>query len=284
MQRDGHSQIGPGVARLLLVQAAAFVALSTVFTAPVVAAGLQFDPALLAARPWTLVTYALVHDSLGHLLVTSLLLVALGPTVERQMGTVPFLLYYVYCTVGAAVCALLLTELLPLPPLSGAMAGALGLLYAAALYEGDREIVLAPLPLEARVVMLAAIAGALALVVAAVQNAGALSLGHVTAFGSAWLFFRIRNSRQPALTTLPMPPVRTSQAPTITPRDDLPRAVLRAMPATQVAPETPAVAVEDPAETLNRLLDKISATGLESLTADERQLLTELAERRKTHD
>lgn len=284
MQRDGYSQIGPGVARLLLVQVAAFVALSTVFTAPAIAAGLRFDPALLTARPWTLMTYTLVHDGLGHLLVTSLLLVALGPTVERRMGTVPFLLYYLYCTVGAAALALLLTELVPVPPLSGAMAGALGLVYAAALYEGDREIVLAPLPLEARVVMLAAVAGVLALVVGAAQNSSAISLGHVTAFGPAWLFFRIRTPRQPTLTTLPLPTVRPSHAAVVTPRDDLPRAALRPAPATQVVPETPAVAVEDPAETLNRLLDKISASGIESLTADERQLLTELAERRKTHD
>lgn len=284
MQRDGYSQMGPGVARLLLVQVAAFVALSTVFTAPGVAAGLRFDPALLAARPWTLVTYALVHDGLGHLLVTSLLLGALGPIVERRMGTAPFLLYYLSCTVGAAALALLLAELVPLPPMSGAMAGAAGLAYAVARYEGDREIGLAPLPLEARVVVLATVAGVLVLLVGAMQNSGAISLGHVTAFGPAWLFFRIRTPRQPTLTTLPLPAVRASRAPVVTPGDDLARAALRPAPATQVAPETPVVAVEDPAETLNRLLDKISAAGLESLTAEERQLLTELAERRKTHD
>lgn len=283
MEREVQGRIGPGVARLLLVQVVAFVVFATVVTAPGVAAGLRFDPALLAARPWTLATYSLVHDSLGHLLVTSLLLLALGPIVERRMGTVPFLLYYLYCTVGAAALALLLTELVPLPPMSGAMAGGLGLVYAAALHEGDREVTLAPLPLEARAAVLALGAGILALVVGATQNTGSISLGHVTAFGPAWLFFRIRGSRQPTLTTLPLPMARSSHAPTVTPRDDLPRAGLRPAPATQVAPDAPAVAVEDPAETLNRLLDKISATGLESLTAEERQLLTELAERRKTH-
>lgn len=284
MEREEQGRIGPGVARLLLVQVLAFVVFSTVVTAPGVTAGLRFDPALLAARPWTLATYSLVHDGLGHLLVTSLLLVALGPIVERRMGMVPFLLYYLYCTVGAAALALLLTELVPLPPMGGAMAGVLGLVYATALHEGDREVTLAPLPLEARVAMLALGAGILALVVGATQNTGGISLGHVTAFGPAWLFFRIRGSRRPTLTTLPLPPVRPSRAPLVTPRDDLPRAGLWHAPATQVAPDLPAVAVEDPAETLNRLLDKISATGLESLTAEERQLLTELAERRRTHD
>lgn len=284
MRRDGQGYIGPGVARLLVVQVAAFVALSTVFTAPAVAAGLRFDAALVAARPWTLLTYMLVHDGLGHLLVTSLLLVALGPIVERRVGTIVFLLYCLYCAVGAAALALLLTELVPLPPMGGSMAVALGLVYAVALYGGDREVGLDPLPLEARVTVLAAVAGAVALVVGAAQNSAAISLGHVTAFGPAWLFFRSRNTRQPAPITLPLPTVRPAHAAVATPRDDLPQVALRPAPPTRVVGEKPAVAVGDPAETLNRLLDKISATGLESLTTDERRLLTALAERRKPLD
>ena len=39
--------------------------------------------------------------------------------------------------------------------------------------------------------------------------------------------------------------------------------------------------VEDAAEAVNRLLDKISAKGLESLTPEERRILKEYAERKQ---
>lgn len=280
MDRVPEDRIGPGVARLLLVNAAAFIVLQTVVTAPAVTAGLRFDPALLAARPWTLLSYALVHESLAHLLVTSALLVALGPAVERRMGVLPFLFLYVGSAVGAAGAAVVLATLVPLPPMSGAMGAVAGLLYALAHLGGDREVSLAPLPLETRLVTVAGVGGVALLVAGASQQGTAMSLGHVAACVPAWLFFRVWEPRRPVPGVLPRPTARPRLAPIVTPRDDAPRA---ALPAPAAAPAAmPAEPGEDPAHVLNRLLDKISASGLESLTAEERRLLTEHAERRKT--
>jgi hypothetical protein len=50
---------------------------------------------------------------------------------------------------------------------------------------------------------------------------------------------------------------------------------LRPAPTRQEAPET------TPPEELDRVLDKISASGLESLTAEERRFLDEAAQRKR---
>jgi hypothetical protein len=52
-------------------------------------------------------------------------------------------------------------------------------------------------------------------------------------------------------------------------------------PATLASTIPVSMGVEDAAEAVNRLLDKISAKGVESLTADERRVLTEYAQRKK---
>jgi membrane associated rhomboid family serine protease len=279
MNGSTYGRVSPAVGRVIFASIAAFIALRTVFTAPGVAAALRFDPARLADRPWSVFTYPLVHESVLHLLVTSLLVLAVGPRVEQRLGVRTFILFYAYAAAGAALSAVALAQLLPLAPMSGGIAPALGLVYAYASLAGDREVSLDPLPVRARVVTLAAALVGGLLVVGALRNGTGLSLAHIGAVPAAWLFFRLRDLNRRAEPALPLPIRRPALAPMQAPRSGHGEAA----PVPASAPPV-SMGVEDAAEAVNRLLDKISAKGLESLTPEERRILTEYAQRKKEHE
>ena len=120
MSMSAPTRITPWVTRVVAGLLGAYVLLATVFTAPSIAAALRLDPAIVAARPWTLLTYPLVHESPLHLLFVVALILLTGPVVERHLGNRGFVLFWVYCTVGTAVPAIVLASLATVPPISGA--------------------------------------------------------------------------------------------------------------------------------------------------------------------
>ena len=60
-----------------------------------------------------------VHADLLHLLANSLGLWMLGSAVEQRLGGEKFLLYYLYCGVGAAIFALVLSRVAVVAPFVG---------------------------------------------------------------------------------------------------------------------------------------------------------------------
>lgn len=261
--------------RLAAANAAALVLLKAVLTAPAVLVLLRFDPGRFGSQPWTALTYPFVHTGLAHLAATTALLLWLGPGLERRMGSRLFLAFYLYSAAGAAAVAIALAALIPIPPLSGALAPILGLMYARAWFAEDEDVSLAPLPFRVRVRAVAALAGLAFLVLGLVLRWEGLSAAHLGGIGAGWLFFRIARFGRRPQAVVPMPLRRPVMAPA---RLSAPSA---AAPAPQVEPRTTSMGVEDAADALNRVLDKISASGFESLTPQERRLLTQYAERKR---
>jgi membrane associated rhomboid family serine protease len=271
-------RITPWVGRILAILAGVQLLLATVLTSPAVVGALAFDPEGGLTRPWTVVTYALVHGGLFHLLFNALALFVLGPTVERRLGGPGFLLYFIYCVVGAAFFAAVIARVAPVPPFVGASGGITGLLLAYAMVEPDRELFVFPFPLPLR-------ARTLVTVLALFDLAGMLFLRN--AFGSAvayeahlgglafgWLFFRLRGATQKGEFVAP-------QAPNV-PR---PVAVGGRSPTQRISKPVPLrpPAVDKQQAELDRVLDKISATGMGSLTPDERKFLDEVAKKKNEH-
>src|SRR5690606_6835736 len=54
---------------------------------PLLRIDLAFIPALVVSRPWTLITYMVVHGSFWHLLVNMLGLFVFGPRAEERLGS-----------------------------------------------------------------------------------------------------------------------------------------------------------------------------------------------------
>jgi len=273
-------RITPGVFRLAAGLAGAYVLLATVFTAPGVAGALRLDPAHVAAHPWTLLTYPLVHEGPLHLAFVLTVLFLSGPTVERHLGGRGFALFWVYCTVGTAVPAIVLASLTTVPALSGALAPTLGVVFARAWFGEDDEVSLEPVPLRLRLRVLAAGLIPLLVLPALIWHSHAVSLAHLGGIPAAWLFLKLRGSgrRIPAPVPLPM------RRPVMTPiRLEVEAATSPAAAAPPVPSGMRDVRLATSDE-VNRVLDKISALGMQSLTEEEQRILREYSERKRRTD
>ncbi len=100
---------------------------------------LVYDLALVAARltgamPWgavdplPVVTYQFLHAGLDHLGINMLALLAFGTPVERRLGAVRFLLFYLACGLAGALAHVVAFAGSPAPLIgaSGAIAGCFG--------------------------------------------------------------------------------------------------------------------------------------------------------------
>jgi membrane associated rhomboid family serine protease len=272
-------RLTPWVGRLMVVNAAVLLLLQTVLTDPSFVDVLQFLPATALSRPWTLLSYMFVHGGVVHGLLNMLLLFAFGPPVERRMGGRGFILFYMYCGVGAALLALGLSSFMDVPTMIGATGAVLGLGLAFAFAWPEAELVLLPFPFTITAQTLILLLGGATLLVALSVDGGIAHLGYLGGMAAGYLFLRIqgvasrknrREPRAPARRPVMAPmPVRQGS-----PAVDLRPAIARLQP--QPSPE------EYPAEEVDRVLDKISAFGIQSLTPDERRFLDEVSKRKRS--
>lgn len=276
MKQAGPGRMTPVVGGLLIAHAVAGILLATVLTLPALHEALAFDPALAFQRPWTFFTYPFVFTGLPSLGANLLLLGWLGPAVEQRMGGRLFLLYYATCGLFSAWVALGLTSLMSIPPLLGAGGSVLGVAFAFAVLWPDAYLKLDPLPARPRVrsliVGLAILAAALAVLV---PEAGShlASLGGLLA---GYAYFRVRTIRGRKPDLPPAAPViaRPVRTAVTVHHGGAPQSLRPARP-----PESPRERYSS--EELDRVLDKISASGLASLTPEERRFLDQMAARKR---
>lgn len=268
-------RLSPVVAGLVLANAVVGILLATVLTLPAIPEALQMDPGLALTRPWTIITYMFVHPSLVQLGLNLLLLVGFGPQVERKSGGSSFLLFYLACGIGSAIFALGLTSFMTVSPLRGANGAVLGTALAFWFAWPNAQLVLDPLPVRLRVGALVALLAGLEVAAALLLKNGTSHLAHLGGLTTGYLIVRIqmigakRSGTPPA--PLPLKPVMTS----VSARQSVRTVAVHPTPAPEPPPEV------YPPEELDRLLDKISASGMESLTVKERSLLEQFSERKR---
>ena len=270
-----YPRVTPWVGRLIAANAVVLLLTQTLFTSPALQAALAFDGGHIVQRPWTLVTYFFLHGGLLHLLFNCLGLFVFGTAVESRMGGRAFVLYYMYCGVGAALFCWLLSFVRGVSPFIGASGAVLGLAVAFAAYWPDARIMVFPIPtpIRARTLVIALVAIDVALAWLSPGD-GIAHEAHVGGAIFGFLFFRLQHfsrgglpEQQPAEHVVMVQsngydaPVRRRPSPA-------PRARPR--------PEPDATSAE-----LDRVLDKISAQGLASLTPTERRFLDEMSRRKQ---
>ena len=274
MSSPGLPRITPWVGRLMAVCAVVQLVLATVLTSPKVLEFLAFDPDRALHLPWTFVSYMFVHASLLHLATNMLALYVFGTQVENRMGPRAFILYYLYCGVGAAVFALTLNLLTPLALFVGASGAIMGVAMAFAMYWPDAEILVFPIPVPIRARTLVFGLAALDILMARLFHDG--SVAHEAHLGGllfGYLFFKVQalSARRPA--AQPRQPERVLMAQSAV-READPRgsSPVRSIPRPNSDPVTAEV---------DRVLDKISAKGIGSLTPEERRFLDEVSKRKQ---
>ncbi len=143
---------------------------------------------------WQLVTYALLHGGLWHLLMNALGLWMLGGEVERYLGSRGFLQYFVASVVGGGVLHTLFALFSQRPqPVIGASAGVLGLVLAYAMFFPQRQLFIFPLPFPIRARTFALIFGAIDLFGAIDANPGdgIAHFAHLGGMAGGYLYIRL---------------------------------------------------------------------------------------------
>jgi membrane associated rhomboid family serine protease len=264
------------VRRLLVANLLVFLLQKTLFVDPRFVQVFGFGPLVALERPWTFLTYMFVHANMLHLAFNLLMLFVFGPSVEARMGGRPFVLYYILCGIGGAAFSFLLTQWVPVQLIVGASGAILGVALAFAWYWPNHAVYVFPLPEPIPAKWLVTFFVALDLVLAAVgASDGVAHLAHLGGVGTGLLVLKARAwrllSAERHLRRATESSVVVTQA----------RAGRNQHAPPHRTPSRPGAEARTNAE-IDRVLDKISATGVESLTAAERKFLAEMSRRMRT--
>ncbi|MEE9225952.1 MAG: rhomboid family intramembrane serine protease [Bacteroidota bacterium] len=241
----------PWVTRLIIANVAMFVVSKTL---PTVSAALILVPALVPSRPWTLITYMFLHGGLGHIFFNMLALYFFGPRLEVQLGGRQFIWLYLISGLMGAMLSFVFT---PFAAIVGASGAVFGVLLGFARHWPREPIYIWGLfPVEAR--WLVVIMTALALWGGFGGTAGGIAhFAHLGGFLGGFLYLRWLE--------------RTSRA------GEFRAKVSGPSPRSTDLQRWEKIRREGMHEVnraeLDRVLDKINATGVESLTPEERAFL-----------
>src|SRR6266550_2821861 len=246
-----------------------------------------------------------VHAGFWHAFWNMYTLFIFGPRLEHLWGPKKFVFFYLLSGLGGLICYTLFfrDSGAMLLGASGAIFGVMG---AYALQWPKQEMFLMwvlPMRVLTLVLLLVGFNLAMGLFSLAMGAGGGGTniayFAHLGGFIVAWLYMRT-----PPSVSIEQLRQRISQVPD---SDDPPRAIPRALPRSrerveevdEIVAKSKALAAKRPtavtparklaprdlkAEDVNRVLDKISAEGLDSLTREERSILEEMSRRLKKRD
>lgn len=260
-----------------------------------IASQFAFTAGSFPERWWSVLTYMFVHVGFVSALANMYALYLFGPRVEHGWGPRRFTWFYLLCGVGGVLCDVLFVR--AGGPLIGATAAVFGVVTAYAMQWPEDEVyIFAVVPMRAWVLAVAFFA--FVLVLGVVGSGGdVVTLAHLGGIMAAWIYLRTPMAGG-------MDPVRQRVAELPDP-DEPPRVIPRVMPRTrervdrvdEIVLESRALSAQRPAVTtpakqapgvsrrttkpteLDRVLDKISVSGLGSLTESERHVLEEMSRR-----
>lgn len=270
----------PWVRRLLVANLLVFLVQNTLFaTNPDFAKAFAFNPPLAWNQPWTFVTYMFLHAGILHLAFNMLVLFVFGSSVEERMGGRMFFVFYLLCGIGGAAASFALTQAVMVPQVLGASGAVLGVAVAFAWYWPDHPVFVFPLPDPIPAKWLVTFLVGLDLVIALIGvSDGIAHLAHLGGVATALLYLKgqdwratrgERSGRQLSETS-----VLVSQPPRVSRSGAIPPSAQR--PKSRGDSDARANAEID------RVLDKIIASGVDSLTPAERKFLTEISRRLRT--
>ena len=266
-------RLTPWVGRLIAANAVVQLLLATLLTSERVRFALEFAPGMALRQPWTFFSYMFVHQGLLHLATNMLALYVFGTAVESRMGPRAFILYYLYCGVGAAMFALGLSQIYHLSPFVGASGAVMGVALAFAMLWPEAEIFVFPIPIPIKARTLVLLLAASDLVLAKLAPGGVAHEAHLGGLLFGFVFFKVQalGRRRPAAEPRQVERVVMAQAPA---RESAPGpgAPIRSAPRSGSDPVSAEV---------DRVLDKISAKGIGSLTPEERRFLDEVSKRKQ---
>jgi membrane associated rhomboid family serine protease len=223
---------------------------------PGVTSAFMFVPGTEFVRPWTFVTYMFLHDprTIWHIVFNMFGLFIFGPRVEQRMGSERFLWLYFISGISGALLSMILA---PNAELVGASAAIFGVVLGFAwFWPTDKLYVWGVLPLEARWLVILTIVWA---VISGIRGStgGVADFAHVGGYAGAYLYLKWLDTTKGSkkFKQLAISPLADRQL------TNWKRVDMQSIH-------------ELNRDEVNRILDKISASGLASLTPQEKQFLS----------
>jgi membrane associated rhomboid family serine protease len=254
---------------------------------------LAFDTNELPQKWFAAFTYMFAHVNLWHLAANMYGLFLFGPRLEQHLGARKFAWFYILCGLGGVVFQMLLIRT---GTLIGASAAVFGVMTAYAMQWPEDEVYLFfVLPLRVRTLVVGLLVFNLVFGIASTGEGGGANVAYLAHLGgvmAAYVYMRVALSSG-------IDQVRQRVA-NLPESDEPPRAIPRNLPRRErgdevddIVAKSKAIAAkravsvtptrgrrgEQKADELNRVLDKISEQGIESLTSDERKVLEEMSKR-----
>lgn len=266
--RFGHGfPMSRWVKRLMIANFAIFLVMAIGIVPPAAVDWLGFAVPGFLTRPWTVVTYMFVHGGFMHVFMNMLALFFFGPPLEQKWGSRFFLRFYLVTGLGAAAFSVLLYSLTGPTIMVGASGAIFGILVAFAMNWPDAKIFLYfvfPVPAKWFVAGLGAFT-----LLSTVQGSadGVAHWAHLGGLVTGFVYLRFgerigRLARQLFY--------KEVQAPT-------PRRARRPAPPPAPTPRRRRRADGDSLDEVDRILDKIRASGMDSLSERERAFLDEVS-------
>jgi membrane associated rhomboid family serine protease len=243
---------------------------------------LAFQPNQLGLRWWTFLTYLFVHADFFHLLFNMLLLFFFGPALEERMRGSGFGLFYFTCGFGGAALSYIVAFFSPSPPIVGASGAVLGTALAFALNWPNAPIYIFPLPMPIKVKWLVAFLVAIdLLMVSTGAQSGTAHWAHIGGLLFAFIYVT-SEERVMQRAKQVFYQQRSGQKPAASRRSE-PETNREKVTAGSVRRAAPKKQQDDRSAAIDRVLDKISKDGIESLTTEERLLLEEESRQLRKH-
>ena len=251
----------PWVLRLLMANGIVFLLQMTM---PGVIENLfAFVPAEAIRHPWTIMTYMFVHGGFGHILFNMLSLFFFGPRVESRLGGRRFVVMYFVSGMAGALLSVFFAPNAAIIGASGAVFGVM--LGFATFWPRDQILIWGILPVEARVMVIAMTVMAVVFGFTGAQ-AGVAHFAHLGGFVGGWICLRVFERRSDVkkwqAKVAPTAPRESSET-TLNRWRRIRRENLHEVNRAE----------------LDRILDKISNTGMSSLSASDKEFLERFAAR-----
>ncbi|HEX8675120.1 MAG TPA: rhomboid family intramembrane serine protease [Longimicrobium sp.] len=273
------------MAKLLIANTAIFIVLlllDKTSAGGVVEAYLMLNREHLLTRPWTLVTYAFTHTKPFHYLFNMVGLFFLGPPLEDRWGGRAFLRFYLVAALGGAIFSLFVPG-----SVLGASAAVNGLLLAWALIWPDAQIYLfGIIPVKVKYLAIGLAVISLLNSAGSGGDEGVAHLAHLGGFVASLLYLKSPWAPSEWGEVPARPSKRRKKENALAAWVGKKRSGPQPVASTPVTPHPSAPAHRAERELLDdvdRILDKISAQGLGSLTDDERKRLDEVSRRYRTN-
>lgn len=263
----------PWVKRLIIAN---FVVFALQYIMPGLTDWIQFVPSQVMYRPWTIVTYMFAHGGFSHIFFNMLGLFFFGPPLEGRWGSSEFIKYYFICGLGGAALSFFFAN----SAIIGASAAVYGVMLAFAMNWPDAPIYIWGIfPLPAKYLIGAAVVISLFSAFTGAQ-AGIAHFAHLGGFAAGFLYLKLDHHGGGLFTRMRKMVTKSRMNVTAGGAPESVGAVgtIRTLGSTA---RGPAVGAQETQllNDLDRVLDKISTQGMNSLTADERKLLDEASRR-----